>query len=181
LAYTFTTLDKLCSPNSEKKCSLTRPLTTPNFVAVRQEVFEISAIEYLCSPKEWTKISPKLLKTCYPLKPPVMPYFIQIGDTTLEKSVTKVFFYTLQYFGSPGVPLGQRSPVWVVGYIIPSALATCKISSCSDDHSPRYLLPNFVDFVGGRDPQKHTVNDNVSALHAATTKERKKVIQNMVS
>ena len=30
-----------------------------------------------------------------------MPNFIEIVETTLEKSVTK-FFYTLQYFGFPG-------------------------------------------------------------------------------
>jgi len=32
-----------------------------------------------------------------------MPNFIEIGETTLEKSVTKIF-YTLQYSGSPGEP-----------------------------------------------------------------------------
>ena len=64
------------------------------------------------------KNSPKSLKTCYPLKPPIMPNFVEIGQTTLEKSVTKIC-YTLQCFGSPWDPLGQGSPVWVVGYTNP--------------------------------------------------------------
>ena len=36
-----------------------------------------------------------------------MPNFIEIGETTLEKSVTKNF-HTLQYFGSPGGPPGPK-------------------------------------------------------------------------
>jgi len=88
-----------------------------NFVAIRQEVSEISVIENLCSPKVGQN-SPKSLKTYYPLKPPIMPNFIEIGETTLDKSVT--IFYTLQYFGSlPRGTLGQRPPVWEMGYISP--------------------------------------------------------------
>jgi len=34
--------------------------------------------------------SPKSLKTCYPLRPPIMPNFIEIGRTSVEKSVTKI-------------------------------------------------------------------------------------------
>jgi len=74
--------------------------------------------------------------------------FIKISKITLEKSVTK-FFYTLQYFGTPEGPLGHMSPVWVLGYTNLLPLATCKISSHSDKLFPRYLLPNFIDFVAG--------------------------------
>ena len=81
---------------------------------------------------------------------------MEIGETTLEKSVTK-FFTPFNIVAS----LGQRSPIWLVGYTN-TPLATYKISSCSDDLSPRYLLPTFVDFVAGvthKNTKKHTVND----------------------
>ena len=42
------------SPNLGKKCPSARPLTTQNFVAIRQEVFELSAIQNLCLLKKWT-------------------------------------------------------------------------------------------------------------------------------
>jgi len=92
-----------------------------------------------------------------------MPNFIEIGETTFEKSVTNIFT-AFNILAPQGDPLGQGSPVWVVGYTKPP-LATCKILSRSDDPSPRYLLPNFVDFLASttrqKDPQKHTgtVND----------------------
>jgi len=44
------------SPNFGNKCSLARPLTTTNFVALRQEVCKISAVENLCYSKKWTKV-----------------------------------------------------------------------------------------------------------------------------
>jgi len=58
-----------------------------------------------------------------------------------------------QYFGSPGDAPRPNVTVWVVWYINPP-LATCKISSCSDDASSRYLLPHFVDFVVGMTHEK---------------------------
>jgi len=45
------------SPNSMVEMSIGQTLTVPNFVSVRQEVSEISAIENLCSPKKWTKVN----------------------------------------------------------------------------------------------------------------------------
>jgi len=79
-----------------------------------------------------------------------MPNFIEIGETTLEKSVTKFCtpFSNLAFQGTFWAK-GHRSVWW--GTKPP--LASCKISSRSDDLSPRYLLPNLVDFV--RDPRKH--------------------------
>jgi len=123
------------TPNHSKFCG--NP--TRNVRDIRNQKFVL--------PEKVGQNSPKLLKTCYPLKLHIMPNFIKIGETTLKKSVTK-FFYILQYFGSLGDPLGQRSPVWVVtfGKTNPP-LATCKISSCSNDPCPRYLLPNFVDLL----------------------------------
>jgi len=55
------------SPNSGKKCPLTRPLTTQNFVAIRQEVSEIYAVENLCSPKKWAKVHQNRLRPATPI------------------------------------------------------------------------------------------------------------------
>jgi len=107
--------------------------------------------------------APKSLKICYP--EPIVPNFIEIGETTLEKSVTK-YFYILQYFGSQGDPKGPNV-TGVCGGVHQPPLATCKILSRSDNPSPRYLLPNFVDFVAGVMYKKRTVR-YVTALHAAT-------------
>ena len=86
-----------------------------------------------------------------------MPNFIEIGQTSLEKSVTKIF-YTLQYFGSPGGP--PRTKVTSLGRgVHQPPLANGKISSSSDDPSPRYLLPKLVDYVAGvRNKQKKQVH-----------------------
>ena len=40
-------------------------------------------------PEKVGQSSPKLLKTCYPLRLHIMPNFIEIGQTSLEKSVRK--------------------------------------------------------------------------------------------
>jgi len=57
------------SLNSGKMCPLARPLTLPNFVALRQKLCEISAVENLCSRKSgpnFTKIGDDLLLTNVP-------------------------------------------------------------------------------------------------------------------
>jgi len=94
-------------------------------------------------PKMWAKIHQNRLG----LSPatPIMPNLIEINKPPWSKAVKK---FTPSIYWLPRGPLGQRSPVWVVGYIN-RPLATCKTSSCSDDNCPRYLLPKFVDFVAG--------------------------------
>jgi len=141
------------SPNSGKKCPLARPLTMQNCVAIRQEVSDVSAIKNLFSPKKVGRNSPKSLKTCYPLKPSIMPNLIQIGETTLEKSVTKVFLPPTIFWLPRGTP-GPKVTIWVVGYTNPP-IAACKISSRSNDPSSIYLLPNFVDFVASVSCKKY--------------------------
>jgi len=73
-----------CSPNAGKKCALAGHLTMQNFVAIRQEMSEISVIGNLCCQKKCTKVHQNLPT----FKAPIMPNFIEIGATTLEKSVT---------------------------------------------------------------------------------------------
>jgi len=36
----------------------------------------------LCSPKKWTKVH-QHFRGCYPLRPPIMPNFIEISQTSL--------------------------------------------------------------------------------------------------
>ena len=116
-----------------------------DFVAIQQEVSNISTIKNLWFPKKWAKIHQNCLR-------PDTPYnchhakFHRDRWTTLEKSY-KNFFTPFNILAPQRNLLGQRSPVWVVVYLPP--LATCKISSRSDDPSPRYLLPNFGDFDAG--------------------------------
>ena len=120
--------------NSGKKCPLARPLIMQNFVAIRQEVSKISAIENLCFQKKWARIhQSKSLKTYYPLKPPHHAKF----HWDRWKPTWRNNFLHLSIFWLPGLSGGVHQ--------LP--LATCKISSRSDDPSPIYLLPNFVDFI----------------------------------
>jgi len=39
--------------------------------------------------------SPKFFMGCYPVRPPIMPNFIKIGQTSLEKRVKSVTFSVL--------------------------------------------------------------------------------------
>jgi len=123
-------------------------------------------------PEKVGQNSPKLLKTCYPIKPPIMPNFIETGETTSDKALQN-FFHLSIFWLHRGTP-GPKVTGLVVAYINPP-IATCKISSRSDNPSSRYLLPNFVDFVAGV-THKNTKHKKtygkwyVSALHAATTK-----------
>ena len=53
------------SSNLGSKCRLTRPLTMPSFVTLRQKVSEISAVKNLCSPEKDQSL-PKFLRIWYP-------------------------------------------------------------------------------------------------------------------
>jgi len=119
------------------------------------------SVRDICGPKfvlreKVDQNSSKLLKTCYLLKPPIVPNFVEINENTLCKSITE-FFTPFSILAPQGDPLGRRSPVWLVRYTNPP-LATCKKLYLSDDLCPIYLLPNFVDFVAGMTHRKNTVN-----------------------
>jgi len=90
------------------KCQLARPLTVRNFVAIRQEVSEISAIKNLCSPKV-SQNSPKSLKTCYPLKPPSCHISSRSVKTPRRKPLQKITPFNILALKVD--PVGQRSPV----------------------------------------------------------------------
>jgi len=49
-----------------------------NFVAIRQKVSEIRDRKFVL-PEKVDQNSPKSLETCYPLKHPIVPNFIEIG------------------------------------------------------------------------------------------------------
>ena len=117
-----------------------------------KEVSQISMIKNLCSWKSVSKFTEKSLKTCYLLKPPSCQISLRSVKPPWREALQK-FSYTVQYFSSPGGPLGQMScSGWWGTHPL---LATCKILSHSDDPSQRYLLPNFVDFVAG---MTHKIN-----------------------
>jgi len=79
-----------------------------------------------------------------------MPNFIKLDQTMYEKSVTKILD-TFQYFGAAGEPstpkftnLGgdvEQGPLYQTAKFRPLL------------KTPRYLLPNFVDFVDGVTPR----------------------------
>jgi len=83
-------------------------------------------------------------KSLFAPKAPIMPNFIEISETTVEKALQ--MFYTLQYFGSSGGPPWPKVTD-LGGGVHQPPLATSKISS--NDPSLRYLLPNLVNFVAG--------------------------------
>ena len=43
----------------------------------------------LCSPKKWAKVHQNFFRGCYPLRPPIMPNFIEIGQTSLEIGICR--------------------------------------------------------------------------------------------
>jgi len=83
------------SPISGNRCRLARPLTPPNFVALRQEAWEISAVENFCRSKKWTKVHQN------PLRPAThqSPSLRQISSLSTKRCARK----TLQIFIHPSV------------------------------------------------------------------------------
>jgi len=92
--------------------------------------------------------SPKSLKTCYTLKHvPHHAKFHRNRWNHLGEKCCKIFFTPFNILAPQGDPLVTGLSVGYINY--PPPLATYKISSRFDDFCPRYLLPNFVDFVAG--------------------------------
>jgi len=129
-------------PNLGNKCPLASPQTLSNFVALGQELCEISAGQNLCFPKSGSKFTKM---TYYAQMPLIVPNFIALDQTMYEKSFTKIFytFSILDLRGTLCATVHQsgpcctaRPPVWM-----------CQISPRSENPSTRYPLPNFIDFV----------------------------------
>jgi len=85
------------SPNSRKKSQLARHIT------MRSD--KKCPIENLSSPKKWAKIHQNRLRPAIPLKPPIMPNFIEIDETTLEKSVANFLHPSIFWLPGGGIPL----------------------------------------------------------------------------
>jgi len=68
----------------------------PNFVVLRQELCEISAVENLCYRKRRPKFTKKQEMTSY----------VQISLRSVKRCTRKAlqFFYIIQYFGASGGP-----------------------------------------------------------------------------
>jgi len=90
------------SPNSGKKCLLARSLTVQNFVAIGQEMSEISAIKNFCSPKKWAKIQRNRLRPATP-KAPHHAKFHRDRWNHLGEKLYKIFtpFNSLALQGTP--------------------------------------------------------------------------------
>jgi len=57
-------------------------------------IWALNTIKNLCSPKKVGQSSPTFfLVGCYPIRPPIMPNLIEIGQTSLEKSVKKRYLF----------------------------------------------------------------------------------------
>jgi len=124
------------------------PLTLPNLVAIQQEVYEISAVENLCSQKsgpKFIKIGEDLLRTNALHR----VTFHRARPSDVQEKRYKIF--TPSVFWRPRGSLGQSSPVLALMYsgTARPPLSTCQISSPSENPFTIYLLPNFDDFVDG--------------------------------
>ena len=116
------------SPKSENKCRLARPITLPNFVALRQKCARYPLWE-IFSPGKLNQRSPKSLKICYAPMPLSVPNFIALDQTMYEKSATKNVLHPSVFWRARGLP----GP---------------KFTSPGIDiqQGPSINLPNFVPF-----------------------------------
>jgi len=137
------------SRNSENKCWLARPLTLPNFATLQKAVCEISNV----APGKWTKVRQNPLRSAMH-HAPISAKFHNARPNDEREKRCKIFFTPFSILAPQGdpmgqslVPLGQSLPISAL-CTAKSGLPSCQISSPSDNLSMRYLLLNFVDFVG---------------------------------
>jgi len=77
---------------------LQKTLTMQNFLAIVEKMPRDNHDRKFLLPEKVGRSSPKSLNTCYPLSPPIILNFIEIGQTSLEKSVTKIGPRTKEIF-----------------------------------------------------------------------------------
>jgi len=56
-------------------------------------LWALNTIKKFVFPEKVGQSSPKFFRGCYPLRPLIMPNFIEIGQTSLEKSVKKRYLF----------------------------------------------------------------------------------------
>ena len=125
---------------------------------IREQIFVLSEK----SGPKFTKIALNLL----PPKAPITPNFIEIGETTLEKTVTKIF-YTLQYFGFQVGPPGSKvTGLGSVGISPPSSYLQNFVPFCRP--LSEVSAAKLRQFCCQRYSQKTYSKRYVSAVHVAT-------------
>jgi len=93
--------------------SIAQPVTLPNFVAPRQEVCEISAVENLAS-LEVDQSSPKSLMTCYAPKPLTVPNSSHSVKWCTRNALQ--FLHPLVFWRHRGTPYAKvHRSGWYVG------------------------------------------------------------------
>ena len=151
------------SRNSGSKCRLSRFRMVPNFVTLRQEVCEISAVENLCCRKtgpRFTKIPQDLLHAPMPV---ITRNFIALRQTMYEKNVS-IFSVFWRPWVNPWAEVHQSQHRCIARPDLPM----CQISFPSSNLSTIYLLPNCVDFVESVTDRQKRSKQYVFAYHAAT-------------
>jgi len=142
----------LCNSNPNHDSNTNLSVLWRYALVRHSELCEISAIENLCC----RKTGPKFTKLPWDLHQ--CPSLWQISSRSTKRCARKAFVYIIQYFGAPGVTLGQSSLISTLvqqGSLYHLAKFRPLVTTCTI-----YLLPNFVDFVESvTDITTTTVND----------------------
>jgi len=67
-----------------------------------EPLWALNTIKKLCSPKKWAKVHQQFLGDATPLRHPIMPNFIEIGQTSLEKEGCQLGLGQFFYFVTDG-------------------------------------------------------------------------------
>ena len=78
------------SQNLGNNCQLTRPLTRPNFVILRQEAWH--PLLKICHPGKMDQSSPKSPKPCYAPTPLTLPYLVALWQKMCDISAVENFW-----------------------------------------------------------------------------------------
>jgi len=98
------------SSNSGSRWRLARPLTLPNFITLRQKVYQIYAFKTLGLPGGRVNLdqsSPKSQKTSYGPMPIIVPISSRLAKRCTKKTLQKCLY--LQYFGTQGQPWAKAN------------------------------------------------------------------------
>jgi len=97
--WALNTIKNLCSPKKltrvHQNCLRDAIQQAPCQIlwrSVKKNAKDIHDRKFLLA-KSVGQSSPNFFRGCYPLRPPIMPNFIEIGQTSLEKSVKKRYLF----------------------------------------------------------------------------------------